>query len=307
MLLFSRFIEGAGMGLISVAVPAGLAMWFPDDRRGLAMGVWNNWMPIGNMIAFSVVPQIVARTNYKGAWWFTIAYSAVCLVLCLLFMRTPKPGEVDYGEAAPVGETVNDTVSKKQVTLKDALSNKNIWYIAIVSLCFGFVINLLSTYYTTFTTENNIMTATQTGTALSIQNLMGMVCALLAGVILGRMKNRKMLLFWSMIGFSVLYLCLFKISSIPLIYLWLVVYSPFTAFAPTTLFTIAPDVMRSPEEASYGMSMVTLGQNFGMFIGAPIFGSLVTKIGWNGAGYCMIPILLIGAFFTWIVKSNKEA
>ena len=35
MLLFSRVIEGSGMGLIAVVAPAVIAMWFPPEKQGI--------------------------------------------------------------------------------------------------------------------------------------------------------------------------------------------------------------------------------------------------------------------------------
>lgn len=38
LLLLSRFIEGVGMGLISVVAPAAITMWFVPQKRGTPMG-----------------------------------------------------------------------------------------------------------------------------------------------------------------------------------------------------------------------------------------------------------------------------
>lgn len=40
LLIFSRVIEGSGMGLIAVVAPAAIAMWFPAERQGIPMGIW---------------------------------------------------------------------------------------------------------------------------------------------------------------------------------------------------------------------------------------------------------------------------
>lgn len=39
LLLFSRVVEGVGMGLIAVVAPAAIAMWFPPKKRGTPMGI----------------------------------------------------------------------------------------------------------------------------------------------------------------------------------------------------------------------------------------------------------------------------
>ena len=40
MLFFGRFIEGVGMGLIMVAAPFAISVWFPAQKRALATGIW---------------------------------------------------------------------------------------------------------------------------------------------------------------------------------------------------------------------------------------------------------------------------
>ena len=36
-----RFIEGLGIGLVGVAAPTLITLWFPDKTRGFALGLWS--------------------------------------------------------------------------------------------------------------------------------------------------------------------------------------------------------------------------------------------------------------------------
>jgi len=40
MLFVGRFIEGVGMGLIMVAAPLAISLWFPAQKRALPTGLW---------------------------------------------------------------------------------------------------------------------------------------------------------------------------------------------------------------------------------------------------------------------------
>src|SRR4030042_4012 len=52
IMLVSRFIEGAGMSFMAVLAPAIIALWFTEERRGRAMGIWSVWLPLGSRIMF---------------------------------------------------------------------------------------------------------------------------------------------------------------------------------------------------------------------------------------------------------------
>jgi MFS family permease len=71
---------------------------------------------------------------------------------------------------------------------------------------------------------------------------------------------------------------------------------------PTALFAAVPEVMGRPQLAGIGMAVLALGQNLGMFIGPVLFGKLVERTGWVGAGYSMIPICLLGVVAGWLVR-----
>ncbi|MBN2029868.1 MFS transporter [bacterium] len=74
MLIFSRVIEGNGLGLMSVIVPAAVSMWFPAEKRGIPMGIWATWFPVGSIIMYVFAPvmttslgwQIIALMTFTG-------------------------------------------------------------------------------------------------------------------------------------------------------------------------------------------------------------------------------------------------
>jgi predicted MFS family arabinose efflux permease len=303
-LLASRFIEGAGTGLIAVAVPSGLAMWFPLERRGTAIGIWNTWMPVGAILAFAVVPPVVAAYTYKGAWWFTTIFAAVALVLCLFLVRMPRPEETQSVPAPGNDEAPN----APKVTLGTALNNRNVWFAFAVILCFGICINIVPTYYPTFAVTNGIMGELQISLTMTVENFFSMAWGLATGLILDRLSNRKLMFTWPMFVVAALFLVLFRMTSVVTIYLWLFAgYAAFSAFVITSVYTCVPELMHSPAETAYAMGMVAMGQNFGIFIGAPLVGMVAGAAGWQAAGISIAAILVIGAVFAFMIKLPGRA
>jgi MFS family permease len=60
LMMFSRVIEGVGMGLIAVVAPAAIAMWFPREKQGTPMGIWATWVPVGSIIMFILAPAMAS-------------------------------------------------------------------------------------------------------------------------------------------------------------------------------------------------------------------------------------------------------
>ena len=91
VLLLGRTIEGVGMGLIAVVSPAIIARWFPPKERGLPMGIWAAWVPLGSALAFNVAPLILAGLGWRAVWWSGVLFSLVAFVVYGLVVRNP-PG-----------------------------------------------------------------------------------------------------------------------------------------------------------------------------------------------------------------------
>ena len=51
VLLLSRLLEGFSIGLISVASPAIINMWFSEQKRGVPMAIWSCWIGLGLFIS----------------------------------------------------------------------------------------------------------------------------------------------------------------------------------------------------------------------------------------------------------------
>ncbi len=88
-MLFTRLIEGVGMGLIGVVAPAVISMWFPPEKRGGPMGIWATWVPVGMVLMFVLAPVINGAFGWRAVWWFSGIFAAVAFVLVWLFLKAP--------------------------------------------------------------------------------------------------------------------------------------------------------------------------------------------------------------------------
>src|SRR3989337_1701986 len=81
-LLASRFLEGVGFILFTVAGSALMAASAADNRdRPKVMGLWSSYMPSGGSLALLVAPLLIAGWGWRGLWvtWSLVAAAALLL------------------------------------------------------------------------------------------------------------------------------------------------------------------------------------------------------------------------------------
>lgn len=141
LLYMGRFIEGIGLGLIGVAAPTIISLWFPDKTRGLVLGVWCTWVPMAITIDFNVAPAMAAGFGWQSVFFAVIAVTAVALVLFIAFYRMPtgKSSIPNYGVEGSMSDCFK------------YLKNKYIWLLGLTFLVFNFIQGgVVNTYYPTY-------------------------------------------------------------------------------------------------------------------------------------------------------------
>jgi nitrate/nitrite transporter NarK len=287
-MLFSRVIEGVGMGLIAVVAPAAIAMWFPREKQGTPMGIWATWVPVGSIIMFVLAPAMTMAFGWRSVWWFGAAFALLAFILVWLFMRMPP----SMAAAAGPGEAPD---------MKKALSNRSIWLLATMFGCFNLALIAISTFIPTFLSTVRSFSMANASFTTSLTMITVLFSAPLAGILSDKIGSRKALFTWPFLVLALMMLFPFTITG-GLIPLWMILMGVIAGAIPTATFAAAPEIMGKPELAGMGMAVVAVGQNLGMFIGPVIFGILVDSSGWATAGYWMIPALILGLVAGWLVK-----
>jgi MFS family permease len=83
-LLASRFLEGVGFILFTVAGSALMAAAAEGAERTKAMGLWSSYMPAGGSAAILIAPLVLAAFGWRGMW---VAMSAVAALVFVLVAR----------------------------------------------------------------------------------------------------------------------------------------------------------------------------------------------------------------------------
>ena len=94
-LLLSRFIEGIGFILFTVAGPALMAAAAEAPRdRAKALSLWSTYMPAGGSLALLAAPAIIAALGWRGLWTLLAGLAMLAFVLVARYAPTPRHGTV---------------------------------------------------------------------------------------------------------------------------------------------------------------------------------------------------------------------
>jgi nitrate/nitrite transporter NarK len=287
LLLASRVVEGVGMGLIAVAAPASIALWFPREKQGTPMGIWATWVPLGSVIMYNLAPALRASAGWRAVWWAGGAFALLAFILYWLLMRLPP------GQASPPAEA--------PPKLGRALANRNIWLLALQFGCMNLVIIGFSTFFPTFLSEVRSYSIAHAAFIASLPTILILGSAPLAGWLSDRIGSRRLVFSIPYLFIALMMTLPFKLNG-PALYVLMILLGVITGAVPTATFAAAPEIMGQPQLAGLGLAVVAMGQNLGMVIGPILLGSLVESIGWAPAGYWLIPICLLGFVVGWLVK-----
>lgn len=287
-LLVSRGIEGIGLGLIAVVAPAVVAMWFEPHERGLPMGIWAAWVPVGATLALNLGNPFINAFGWRGFWWSGTLLAAAAFVIYGLVVTSPE------GQQAPREKAANQAPS-----MLPGLKIPAAWILALSFAGYNFVAISFGTWAPSFYQERFGLEAGLAGFYASLVFLVAGFMVVIAGKVLDQVRNRYQILLISVVLTGLIYSCAFLLGSPGLIVPYVIGVACISSFYPPSVFTVAPETMPSPELAGVAMGVVNVGANIGALLGPPLVGFAVNAGGnWS---YGSLP--LAGAMLVSVVGS----
>lgn len=282
ILLMSRGIEGIGLGLIAVVAPAVVAMWFEPHERGLPMGIWAAWVPVGATIALNFGNPIINAVGWRGFWWSGALLAAIAFVIYGLVVTSPAQKE---------NEPAKDTGSKPSIAL--GLKEPAIWLLALSFMGYNFVAISFGTWAPSFYQEYFGLNAGTAGFYASLVFLVASFVVVLAGKLLDIISNRYRMLLISVVLTGLVYSYAFMLTSPAQIIPFVIGIGIISSFFAPTVFTLAPETMASPELAGVAMGVVNVGANIGALLGPPLVGAAVNARGIWSQGSIPLAIAML--------------
>ena len=295
IMLASRFIEGAGMSLMSVVAPAVIALWFSPKTRGKAMGIWAVWVPLGSTIMFLLAPALAGRWNWPGVWWFGCFYAVLVGFLYLRFLKS-NPGQ-------PSERKGKDSSSKlPNQGLARVLSNRDLWLISLLFACFNFVFIALITWAPTFLQQARGISLARAAFLVSLTSILSIIACPTSGWVSDRTGTRKWVTVIPMVFMAPLFPLFFSAGETG--FLALAVLVGFIGgFVPTGVFAGAVEAVGDERLGGMAMAVIQIGQNAGMLLGPLVMGWVIESGGgWQTAFWVLAPVSILGAVAGWMTR-----
>ena len=237
-LLASRFLEGVGFGLIAVIGPAVIALWFPPERRGMPMGIWATWVPVGSVVMFNLAPALGTALGWQAVWWSGAGFAMVALLLYWPLVRVPTPARDRRHEPL-------NSIAGPSPTFGAALANRSIWLLGLEFACFNIVLIGLFTYFPTFLAEVRGYSLAQAAFIASLSTLVALGSAPLAGWLSDHMGSRRLFVAVPFLVIAGMMLWPFHATGWTL-YAFVILLGVMSGATPTATFAAAPEVMGTP-------------------------------------------------------------
>ena len=136
-LIVGRLFEGMGVATMGVVATTIISMYFPREKAGLPMGLWNLWYVVGSTLAYNIgVPVALMLTgdthNWHSWWWFCDAFALVAFVVFALFVSVPHVGR---GRAAKLEKATGQKAHRPSKLLYDGFKVPRMWLFGL-GFCF---------------------------------------------------------------------------------------------------------------------------------------------------------------------------
>lgn len=136
-LIVGRILEGIGVAMMGVVATTIISMYFPREKAGLPMGIWNLWYVVGSTLAYNIgVPVALVITgdahNWHAWWWFSDVLALIAFVVFALFVSVPHKGR---GIAAKKRHETGRRVHRPAAILLEGFKVKRMWLFGL-GFCF---------------------------------------------------------------------------------------------------------------------------------------------------------------------------
>jgi MFS family permease len=297
-LLASRVIEGIGTSFMAVMAPAVIAVWFPARQRGIAMGIWSDWVPLGRLIMLLLAPALALMGTWRTVWWFGAAYAMAVTAIALAVVRPPRAPN------APADPTALGAPPPAAGAMGRVLRNGNLW---LISLTFG-LLNLAftasTTYLPTYLNKVRGVPLPLAAQWLSLGTIPLLIAAPLAGILSDRLGSRKIpyLVGVSMSAIAAPLVALFTGGALVVV---LCLQGLMVGLVAPNIFSAAVEVVGDEHLGGLAMGVVMIGQNAGQLLGPAVFGLLVEGAGGWPLAFGSLPLVcLLGVLAGSLAKTK---
>lgn len=281
-LIVSRIVEGMGFVLIVVSAPALIFGVVALKDRGLAMGAWGLFMPLGLTVMLLLAPVILDAWGWRVLW---LVNAALALVAAALLVLSGIGGARKPVDPAKLWHDLAITVKLPAP-----------WVLSIAFGVFSAQFSAVNAWLPTYLIETQGRSTAEAGAMAAFIAIIYAPGAVLGGFLVGRGVPRWLVIAGACGTMGLGGLIAFGLGLGPVASFGGIMLLSITAgLVPTAILAAAPVMAPSIAQVGAFNGILIHGANVGTLLGPPAFAGVVSHFGgWSGGGLYLMLVGLAG-------------
>lgn len=289
VLIASRLLEGMGFLSVIVSVPALIVSVTAPAQRGVALGMWSSYMPIGGAAVIAASPWLFAGSGWRGVWLAVAAAAAACAVL--LLSQRPHFAGAGSGER------------RSLASIRASLAQPVPWLLGLAFAMYAAQFNTIMIWLPTYLLEARGMrgeTAAYVTALFVIVNSAGNV---FGGWLVQRNIPRGRIIGVTFTLTSLIFCAIFAPgmtdgARFGLVLLYSVVAGPL----PAAVLSGGARYANSADQVAALQGLIAQLTNIGIFFGPPLLAAIVTwSGGWDAALWMLLGCAALGLILAALI------
>ena len=291
VLLVGRLFEGVGMGMTAVFAVMLVVAWFPPGRRGLPLGIFTSWIPLGQMLMLFVAPPIYEVWGWRAVWWVGSISALALAVLFALVVRLPAETPASSGLASPSAPFLR------------VLREPGPALLALVFTCYHACRIGFSTWTPTYLINSAGWALKDAAWVMSFYYLVTLPASAPAGWLIDRFGAKRLILLsigLSLPAFGIAYLV--NPALMIVVVFWT---GALSAVVPTAVNAEAPLSVRDQSLVGPAVGLVAVGRNGGQLIGPLVLAPIIQAgLPWGTVGAALVALSTVGLVSALLVRTE---
>lgn len=295
-LLATRFLEGLGFLVATVAAPSLIAATSHPRHQSLTLGLWGAYMPTGMAIVTVASPFILGPLGWRAMWQANAVLVVLVLVLVFALTRGLEPART------PV------SVARLAADVRFALSRPGPW---LLGACFtSYTLQWVSVmaWLPTYLIEEQGRTLVESVSLTALAIAVNAPGNLTAAWLLHRGAER-----WQLIAFASAAMGLLALGILlpdapdAARYAMCLAFSYLGGLLPASVLAGAPVHARRPALIGVANGAIVQGANMGSLAGPPAIAALVAVSGgWQGSGWALAAMGALGVVIALTLRAVER-
>jgi CP family cyanate transporter-like MFS transporter len=290
VLIVSRLVEGLGFLSVVVSAPGLITAASAPERRGIALGLWSAYLPLGVSVVIAASPPLLAASGWRATWWLVAGAAIACAALLVSQSR-------HYAQA-------REGSARSLAAIRASLAQPVVWLLGLAFAMYTIQHNGVMVWLPTYLLDTRGLDATSAALATALVVFVNCFGNALGGWLIQRGVPRGRIIGATFIVTSLTFLAIFS-AQLPdsIRYVLAVFYSFITGLVPAAVLSAGMRYARSGAEVGAVQGLIVHITNVGIFFGVPLIAASVTWGGsWNAALWVLLGCAAVALASAWIIN-----